>query len=227
MQQWHLGFEQELPANSVFALTYAGSKGTKLYTFFNGNQAQPDPNPSDATAPRRPVRPRDRSPSPCSLAIQKIAHRSLNWHRLVPLHRELELQLAAGAVRKALLEGPTVSGVLYIRTLARHRVQCESWADAKQQRFPRLPDSSSRSMEIRTSTCGTVSCSIRFTNCPSDTANSSWGTPAGAAEQVSADGRSRTFSPFPPAIGTRFWIPTETSPIPMEERAACRRRPDR
>ena len=55
MQQWHLSVERELPANSVFTLTYAGSKGTKLYTFFNGNQAAPDPNPNDATAPRRPV----------------------------------------------------------------------------------------------------------------------------------------------------------------------------
>ena len=55
MQQWHLGIEQELPGNSVFALTYAGSKGTKLYTFFNGNQAQPSADPGAATAPRRPV----------------------------------------------------------------------------------------------------------------------------------------------------------------------------
>jgi len=55
MQQWHMSFERELPANSVFTLTYAGSKGTKLYTFFNGNQAAPDPNPNDAIAPRRPV----------------------------------------------------------------------------------------------------------------------------------------------------------------------------
>jgi Carboxypeptidase regulatory-like domain/TonB dependent receptor-like, beta-barrel len=55
MQQWHLGIEQELPGNSVFALTYAGSKGTKLYTFFNGNQAEPTADPAAATAPRRPV----------------------------------------------------------------------------------------------------------------------------------------------------------------------------
>ena len=55
MQQWHLGIEQELPGNSVFALTYAGSKGTKLYTFFNGNQAEPTADSSAATAPRRPV----------------------------------------------------------------------------------------------------------------------------------------------------------------------------
>jgi len=55
MQQWHLGIEHELPGNSVFAITYAGSKGTKLYTFFNGNQAQPTADPNAATAPRRPV----------------------------------------------------------------------------------------------------------------------------------------------------------------------------
>ena len=55
MQQWHLGMERELPGNSVFALTYAGSKGTKLYTFFNGNQAEPTADASIPTAPRRPV----------------------------------------------------------------------------------------------------------------------------------------------------------------------------
>jgi hypothetical protein len=55
MQQWHFGIERELPGDSVFALTYAGSKGTKLYTFFNGNQAEPTADSSIPTAPRRPV----------------------------------------------------------------------------------------------------------------------------------------------------------------------------
>jgi len=70
MQQWHLSVERELPASSVFTLTYAGSKGTKLYTFFNGNQAAPDANPNDATAPRRPVFAtliNPPNPNPCSL----------------------------------------------------------------------------------------------------------------------------------------------------------------
>ena len=57
MQQWHFGIQQELPGNSVLEITYGGSKGTKLFTFFNGNQAKPvdpavDPSP---TAARRPV----------------------------------------------------------------------------------------------------------------------------------------------------------------------------
>ena len=55
MQQWHVGFERQLPGDSVFALTYAGSKGTKLYTFFNGNQAEPTSDSTIPTAPRRPV----------------------------------------------------------------------------------------------------------------------------------------------------------------------------
>ena len=54
MQQWHLGIEKELPGISVFALTYGGSKGTKLYTFFNGNQAQPTADPNAPTAPTAP-----------------------------------------------------------------------------------------------------------------------------------------------------------------------------
>src|SRR5579862_5366182 len=56
MQQWHFGVEKELRGSSVLALTYAGSKGTKLYTFFNGNQAEPTADPTIPTAPRRPVK---------------------------------------------------------------------------------------------------------------------------------------------------------------------------
>jgi hypothetical protein len=57
MQQWHFGVQQEMPGNSALELTYAGSKGTKLYTFFNGNQAQPvDPSVDGSSfASRRPV----------------------------------------------------------------------------------------------------------------------------------------------------------------------------
>lgn len=55
MQQWHLSLQHELPGQGVLEITYAGSKGTKLYTFFNGNQASPSANSSDPTAPRRPV----------------------------------------------------------------------------------------------------------------------------------------------------------------------------
>jgi len=55
MQQWHFGLQQELPGNSALEITYAGSKGTKLYTFFNGNQAAPTADSKIPTAIRRPV----------------------------------------------------------------------------------------------------------------------------------------------------------------------------
>lgn len=55
MQQWHLSIERELPADSVFEITYAGSKGNKLFVFLNGNQAAPTPDTTADLAPRRPV----------------------------------------------------------------------------------------------------------------------------------------------------------------------------
>ena len=69
-QQWHLGFEYQLPAQSLIEISYAGSRGLKLFTFYNGNQAVPATEPQFAalcnnpaqgitpidcpTAPRRP-----------------------------------------------------------------------------------------------------------------------------------------------------------------------------
>jgi hypothetical protein len=86
MQQWHLGIQQELLGNSVFALTYAGSKGTKLYTFFNGNQAEPTADPSAATAPRRPVFATViGAATPCSLAdsgnCAPVFDTGIDWFR--------------------------------------------------------------------------------------------------------------------------------------------------
>jgi Carboxypeptidase regulatory-like domain/TonB dependent receptor-like, beta-barrel len=55
MQQWNFGVERQLGKDTVVQLTYAGSKGTKLFTFYNGNQADPSTDPSAPFAPRRPV----------------------------------------------------------------------------------------------------------------------------------------------------------------------------
>jgi hypothetical protein len=63
-QQWHLGFQYQLPSQTVLEISYAGSHGSDLYNFYNGNQAVPNatfcttpPNSIDncPTAPRRPV----------------------------------------------------------------------------------------------------------------------------------------------------------------------------
>jgi hypothetical protein len=55
-QQWHLGFEYQLPADTVLEISYAGSRGLKLFAFYNGNQAVPVlGTDSLPTAPRRPA----------------------------------------------------------------------------------------------------------------------------------------------------------------------------
>jgi hypothetical protein len=37
-QQWHLEFQYQLPGETVIDLSYAGSRGDRLFSFFNGNQ---------------------------------------------------------------------------------------------------------------------------------------------------------------------------------------------
>jgi hypothetical protein len=54
-QQWHLGLQYQLPADTVLEVSYAGSRGLKLYAFYNGNQAVPSAVSTDPTAPRRPA----------------------------------------------------------------------------------------------------------------------------------------------------------------------------
>ncbi len=67
-QQWHLGFQYQLPADTVLEVSYAGSRGLKLYGFYNGNQAAPTPDQTAPTAPRRPAnKPAPGVPGPCDL----------------------------------------------------------------------------------------------------------------------------------------------------------------
>jgi hypothetical protein len=54
-QQWHLGVEYQLPADTVLEVSYGGSRGLKLFAFYNGNQATPTADPTALTAPRRPA----------------------------------------------------------------------------------------------------------------------------------------------------------------------------
>jgi Carboxypeptidase regulatory-like domain/TonB dependent receptor len=69
-QQWHLGLEYQLPADTVLEVSYAGSRGLKLFAFYNGNQAVPVVGTDSLpTAPRRPAN--DEAPGatgPCTLA---------------------------------------------------------------------------------------------------------------------------------------------------------------
>jgi hypothetical protein len=54
-QQWHLGMQYQLPAQTVLDVSYAGSHGLKLFGFYNGNQAAPIVDQAAPTAPRRTV----------------------------------------------------------------------------------------------------------------------------------------------------------------------------
>src|SRR5260370_23999749 len=55
MQQWHLSAQSEFPSNTVFEVSYAGSRGLKQYIYLNGNQAAPNPDPNLPFADRRPL----------------------------------------------------------------------------------------------------------------------------------------------------------------------------
>ncbi|MGA9355917.1 MAG: TonB-dependent receptor [Terriglobales bacterium] len=69
-QQWHLGLEYQLPASTVLEVSYAGSRGLKLFAFYNGNQAVPVlGTDSLPTAPRRPAQNNDwpGANGPCDL----------------------------------------------------------------------------------------------------------------------------------------------------------------
>ncbi|MGA2981379.1 MAG: TonB-dependent receptor [Terriglobales bacterium] len=79
-QQWHLGIEYQLPADTVLEVSYAGSRGLKLFAFYNGNQAVPVlGTDSLPTAPRRPAS--DEAPGasgPCTLANPQNCNSALD-----------------------------------------------------------------------------------------------------------------------------------------------------
>lgn len=54
VQHWNFGAQQEVGWKTVFEVSYAGSKGTKLFEFRNGNQAAPTADPSIPRDARRP-----------------------------------------------------------------------------------------------------------------------------------------------------------------------------
>jgi len=54
-QQWHMGLEYQLPAETVLEISYGGSRGLKLFGFYNGNQETATTDSSAPAAPRRPA----------------------------------------------------------------------------------------------------------------------------------------------------------------------------
>jgi hypothetical protein len=54
VQHWNFSVQQQLGWNTVWEVAYAGSKGTKLYEFREGNPIQPSSDPNADSASRRP-----------------------------------------------------------------------------------------------------------------------------------------------------------------------------
>jgi hypothetical protein len=52
--QWHGTLQYQIGEDTLYEVAYVGSKGTKLYTFSNVNQAAPSADASAPYAPRRP-----------------------------------------------------------------------------------------------------------------------------------------------------------------------------
>ena len=214
MQQWHLSVERELPANSVSTLTYAGSKGTKLYTFFNGNQAAPDPNPNDATAPRRPVFAtliELTGPvfSGKSSVLHPVFDTGIDWFRSTgssnynSLQASFEKRFAKGLQFQA---SYTYAHSLDIASNA-NLGPTQNNSDFRYFRDPQAEYGNS-DFDVRN-----ASSSIRSTNCRSATANILWGAPPGLRTRWSEAGRLRISSRSPVATGTRCSTQTATSPI--------------
>src|SRR5580693_7287807 len=44
-QQWHFGVQYQMPADTMLDVSYAGSRGLKLFGFYNGNEAVPATDP--------------------------------------------------------------------------------------------------------------------------------------------------------------------------------------
>src|ERR1700704_4549609 len=55
MQQWQLSMQYQLPLDTVLEIAYSGSKGTRLFSFYNANQAAPSKDPNAPTKKRRPI----------------------------------------------------------------------------------------------------------------------------------------------------------------------------
>ncbi len=54
-QQWHFGFQYQLPASTLLDISYGASRGLHLFGFYNGNEAVPTADQTAPTGPRRPV----------------------------------------------------------------------------------------------------------------------------------------------------------------------------
>ena len=70
-QQWHLGFQYELPSDTILDISYAGSRGSNLFNFYNGNQALPATDPQFASLCNQPNADPPVTPASCPTAPRR------------------------------------------------------------------------------------------------------------------------------------------------------------
>lgn len=70
-QQWHLGVQYQLSSDTVIELSYAGSHGSKLFTFYNGNQALSATAPQFVTICNNPATTPPTTPANCPTAPRR------------------------------------------------------------------------------------------------------------------------------------------------------------
>ena len=116
VQHWQFSVQQELGWNTVWEVAYAGSKGTQLYEFRNGNPVQPsaDPNANYADLRPRPY-------------LGDLTY-------LVRL-QQLALPFLANQDREALLERPEFSDGIHLRQV--HRRDLHGFARIPRRRIAR------------------------------------------------------------------------------------------
>jgi hypothetical protein len=100
-QQWHFGFEYQLPSEMLLNISYAGSHGNNLYGMYNGNEAQPNVAfcTSDGNSPENcPTAPRRPFPAVDGLIDTLRANDYSNYNALqVHLEKRLSRGLQFGA----------------------------------------------------------------------------------------------------------------------------------
>ena len=104
-QQWHLGLQYELWPNAILDISYAGSRGLKLFTFYNGNQAVPATEPQFASLCNDPTANPPVTPLSCPTAPRRpfsavdssiATFRSDGFSKYNSLQVKLEKQMSHG-----------------------------------------------------------------------------------------------------------------------------------
>jgi hypothetical protein len=138
-----VGVQYQLPVDTVVEVSYAGSRGVKLFAFYNGNQAVPTADQTAAFAPRRPAKKSLPGAGPCTVSTSDncdpafdttiATFRSNAWSSYNSLQARLEKRLTHGLTAQV---SYTYSHALDDASSA--NLGSFATGDFRDQRFPQL-----------------------------------------------------------------------------------------